>query len=1020
MIAKKRINIIKFWYFHAFILIRNQQMKLHFTLLLFVISLSSALGQESYPINGVATNFEPIHAFTNAHIVISPTTEIKNGILLIQGNKILDVDSIVTIPSNAIIHDVAGDYIYPSFIDLYTDYGVPKAKKGTYSYRPQYESNKAGAYHWNEAIHPEINASTNFENDSEKAAPYLKNGFGAVLTHTQDGIFRGSACFVLLSKKSNQENLIIDQAASIYSFNKGVSKQKYPSSLMGSIALIRQSLLDAEWYSTQNNQTNLSYIAYDKQKDLPQIFSINNVLDYQRVFQISDEFEIDFIIKGNGKEYGRINEITAIAAPIIIPLNFPNAYDVSNPEAAEWISLNKLKDWESSPYNPGVLAKNEVEFCITISDLEKPEHFLKNLRLAVKKGLKKSDALAALTTTPSELIYADNKLGTLNKGKLANFFIASKDIFENGEIYENWTAGEQHIINKKQNVDIRGYYTLNSDEYKNESIVIKGSKAKPKASFLALDSSALITQLNENTLSISTPDARFRSVGKYKQGTINGRYQNIEGVFHNFSLKRDSLLENKNDAFNLTIDSIVPSVWFPNKAHGFETPPQQENIVFRNATVWTNEQEGILENTDVAIASGKIIAIGKELNEVELFPNTVRITQIDATGKHLTCGIIDEHSHIAISRGVNEGSQAVTAEVRIGDVINPDDHNIYRQLSGGTVASQLLHGSANPIGGQAAMIKLRWGANAQQMKIADADGFIKFALGENVKQSNWGSFESIRFPQSRMGVEQVFYDAFYRAKAYQEAWDNYNALNAIEKRKTNPPREDLELNALVEILNSERFISCHSYIQSEINMLMHVGDSMGFTVNTFTHILEGYKVAEKMKNHGAGGSTFSDWWAYKFEVNDAIPHNATLLNNAGIITAINSDDAEMGRRLNQEAAKAIKYGGTSEEDAWKMVTLNPAKLLHIDDKMGSIKIGKDADIVIWTNNPLSVYAKVAQTYVDGKLMFDVEIDKTLRKRDKLERMRIIDLMSKDKDGGAKQKPQLTKDKLYHCDTEHEE
>ena len=218
----------------------------------------------------------------------------------------------------------------------------------------------------------------------------------------------------------------------------------------------------------------------------------------------------------------------------------------------------------------------------------------------------------------------------------------------------------------------------------------------------------------------------------------------------------------------------------------------------------------------------------------------------------------------------------------------------------------------------------------------------------------------------------------------------------------------------MEILNSERFITCHSYVQSEINMLMHVADSMGFKINTFTHILEGYKIAEKMKKHGVGGSTFSDWWAYKFEVNDAIPYNASLLNEAGIVTAINSDDAEMGRRLNQEAAKAIKYGGTSEEDAWKMITLNPAKLLHLDDKMGSIKIGKDADIVLWSDNPLSVYSKVVQTYVDGKLMYDENIDVQNRKRDLKERMRIIKLMSKDKNQNKIKPTAPAEEKLYHC------
>ncbi|HRP61660.1 MAG TPA: amidohydrolase, partial [Vicingus sp.] len=323
----------------------------------------------------------------------------------------------------------------------------------------------------------------------------------------------------------------------------------------------------------------------------------------------------------------------------------------------------------------------------------------------------------------------------------------------------------------------------------------------------------------------------------------------------------------------------------------------------------------VLKNTDVLLKDGKIAQIGKDLI-------AEGAEMVDGKNKHLTAGIFDEHSHIAISRGVNECTQAVTAEVSIADVIDSDDINIYRQLAGGVVASQLLHGSCNPVGGQSALIKLKWGSSPEDMKIKDADGFIKFALGENVKQSNWGPFNRSRFPQTRMGVEQVYYDAFIRAKEYQNAWDAYAKLTPNAKANSYAPRIDLEMETLNEILNKERFISCHSYVQSEINMLMHVADSMKFTVNTFTHILEGYKLADKMKAHGAGGSTFSDWWAYKFEVNDAIPYNAAIMHKQGVITAINSDDAEMGRRLNQEAGKAVKYGGVSEEDALKMVTLN--------------------------------------------------------------------------------------------------
>ncbi|GAG94729.1 unnamed protein product, partial [marine sediment metagenome] len=268
--------------------------------------------------------------------------------------------------------------------------------------------------------------------------------------------------------------------------------------------------------------------------------------------------------------------------------------------------------------------------------------------------------------------------------------------------------------------------------------------------------------------------------------------------------------------------------------------------------------------------------------------------------------------------------------------------------------------------------------------------------GENVKQSNWGDNYKTRFPQSRMGVEQVFVDAFTRAVEYREEWEVYNKLDKKIKQKTPRPRRDLKLETLVEILESDRFITCHSYVQSEINMLMHVADQFDFRVNTFTHILEGYKVADKMFEHGAGGSTFSDWWAYKYEVKDAIPYNMVLLNEAGVVTAVNSDDAEMARRLNQEAAKAVKYGGMSEEDAWKMVTLNPARLLHLEDRMGSVKAGKDADIVLWSHNPLSIYAVAELTMVDGRIYYDLMQDSEMRQQIRKERAGLVDKMMKEK------------------------
>ena len=986
-------------------------MRIYITIIFLLITILTN-AQKTFPIDGVEETFKPVYALTNATIFTSHNTVIKNGVLLIYDNIIIDVDSNLEIPQGAVIYDLKGDYIYPGFIDLFSDYGIAKSeiKKNT-------SPENKDAYHWNYAIHPEFSAAKEFESNSENAKNYLNIGFTSVLTHHQDGIFRGTGSLVNLTNKLGNENIILNQVATFYSFNKGSSNQRYPTSRMGSIALIRQTLLDAEWYNNNNRKTNVAFDAFNKNKSLPKIFDVKTVLNYSRLYNISDEFEIDFIAKGSGEEFLSINEIKETKFPLIVPINFPKTYDVTNPDDAQEISLSNLKKWETAPYNLKILNDNNINFCITASDLSEKKDFIKNIRLAVKKGLPQEIALKSLTSNPAKLIGVENIIGSLEKNKLANFIVCSSNIFEDGIIYESWSSGERHIVNEKIKKDIRGYYTLNSDEYKDYLVQITGSKSKPKVKINQIDSSGFITKIDQNKIIISNTN-KFRSSSKIYENSIIGKYQDENGDYHNFVMNFDSNFVNKKEKFSQNIDTIIPSIWSPNKSYGLIEKPIEEKIVFRNATIWTNSTLGIIENSDVAIYKGKILAVGKSLRIKDVFKSdTTGIKIIDAKEKHIASGIIDEHSHIAISAGVNESSQAVTAEVSIADVINPFDHNIYRQLAGGVTSSQLLHGSANPIGGQSALIKLRWGATAEEMKIKDSDGFIKFALGENVKQSNW---RGTRFPQTRMGVEQVFYDAFYRAKNYKKEWNKFNNLSSRKKRVTTPPREDLELNILSEILDNKRFITCHSYVESEINMLMHVADSMGFQVNTFTHILEGYKVADKLYEHGAGGSTFSDWWAYKFEVNDAIPYNATLLNNAKVVTAINSDDAEMGRRLNQEAAKAVKYGGSSEEDAWKMVTLNPAKLLHLDDRMGSIEVGKDADIVVWSDNPLSIYAKAEKTFIDGRCYFDIDSKNEIELRDKRERNRIVSKLSKSKDKNKIKVKRKEKEKHYHCDTlDHE-
>ena len=608
----------------------------------------------------------------------------------------------------------------------------------------------------------------------------------------------------------------------------------------------------------------------------------------------------------------------------------------------------------------------------------------------------------------------ENKIGSIKESYIANFIITDGDIFKkNTKILSNWVQGKWYRVTNTNTNDYKGEYNL-SIRNKILSLKITGNKNKPSAT-IKLNISDSVEHKAKLIVDDENLNLNFniKSLGEYKlsgyhsNGILKGKgtLNNLEWIDWT-AVKVEEIKDDVSKTKKSESKNKIGNIIFPFVEYGTSSLKIAEKSLIKNATLWTLEDEGIIQNGDVLIDNGKITAIGKNLNSEDAIV-------IDGTNMHLTPGIIDEHSHIALT-GINEGSQVITSEVRMKDVVNSEDVNIYRQLAGGVTSAQLLHGSANPVGGQSAIIKLRWGSSPQEMLIKGADEYIKFALGENVKRSR--APQSTRFPDTRMGVEQVFVDAFNRAKEYDENWKKYLSLSKKEKLINLSPRKDLELDALAEILNGERFVTCHSYVQSEINMLMKVAEKFNFKVNTFTHILEGYKVADKMADHGVGGSTFSDWWAYKNEVKEAIPYNAALMIQAGVVTAINSDSREMARRLNQEAAKSIKYGNISEIEALKMVTLNPAKLLHLDHRIGSIQVGKDADLVLWTDHPLSIYSRPSKTIVDGKLYYDLDEDKLLRNQIKAERARIISKMKGDSQGNqSRRMPNRRIDIEFHCD-----
>ena len=976
-------------------------------LVLMLLSVSLLQAQDYFPTNtGVKTTKNTTVAFTNAKIYVTPTNIIKKGTLLVKDGKIVSVGKSVSIPNGTKTVDLEGKTIYPSFIDLYSDFGVKKPKRASRNNRrPQYDAGRTGHY-WNDHIRPETDASLSFAFDNKKAKDLVNAGFGVVNTQMQDGIVRGNGLLVALNSSSSDGYRILDKRSAQYlSFNKSVlSRQVYPDSKMGSMALLRQMYMDADWYAAGNaNNTDASLAALNNNKGLIQIFEAGSQLDVLRADKVGDEFGIQYTILGGGDEFEKINDIKETGAKMIIPINFRKAYDVSNPLLASYISLSDMRRWNQEPSNLSVLSKNGITFALTTHDLKSVASFHKNLQKAIKYGFDKTKALEALTTTPASMI-GKSDIGNLNAGSHANFIITNGDIFDKGTtIYENWVQGDQHVVNDMNVEDITGNYAFSIDG-KSFDLSVSGKGAKQSGSLKSGDDkvkSKFSFSAGWVQLTINDGGNFSRIVAQSSANGLSGTYYNVNGTESAWSATKKAVdkKDTKKDKKKETSDAVVVMpVSYPNLGLGNFTQPKQETTLIKNTTVWTGEDEGILKDTDVLIKDGKIIQIGKNIK-------AKRAKVIDGTGKHLTAGIVDEHSHIATS-AVNESGHNSTAEVTIEDVVNPNDINIYRNLAGGVTSIQILHGSANPIGGRSAIIKLKWGENANAMIYEDTPKFIKFALGENVKQSNWGENETVRFPQTRMGTEQVFVDYFQRAKEY----------DAI-KKSGKPYRKDLELETLAEILNKERFISCHSYVQSEINMLMKVAESFNFNINTFTHILEGYKVADKMKEHGVGGSTFSDWWAYKFEVVDAIPYNAAIMHNAGVTVAINSDDREMSRRLNQEAAKTVKYGGMTEENAWKMVTINPAKLLHIDDKVGSIKEGKDADLVLWSDNPLSIYAKAEKTMIEGKLFFDIDEDMKKRAAIKQEKSKLINMMLNEKmNGGKTQAPKKKVLKNFTCET----
>ena len=1020
------------------------------------------------PVNGMRPSDPARFAIVGAKVIVAPGETIEKGTIVVRDGVIEAVGADLAVPAGYRVYDAKGKTVLPAFIE---------AAMPVESATAAAAATASPGAHWNSFVVPEVSAQTLAIPDASLDA-LRAQGFAVVRVLPTAGIFRGTSEIRLLVKNTERplgrdlggarvqsmgprsidwSQFFQTPAPGVTPQPRGERSTPYPSSVMGSIALMRQTLMDAKWRDASTRAAELgSPVPCDDMNALDALLPLvagtdgllldaSDELDAARLLRLAGEqmpgARIELL--GGGNEFRNESELRSLLAErkaaVILPVEFPQAPDLVSPTAAETISLRDLMTWRYAPTNPKRFIAAGADVALTTHRLADKGAFRKRLADAIAHGLTKDEALAALTTTPARMLGIDARAGTLAAGKLANIVIASGDPFEAETKFEGmFIAGTNVVAMPEAPILAAGSFTVEAQAAtpkalaKDLRVAIDPKDGSIKASWIAdpaakPEGEAAKTEATKREGdSATTADARTTAIAR-RTSVADGRFSGIidgapfgcegdlrvgiagvgdsaqmiadaaDGTRFVFTLRRIAAEENAAKPDNAKPDNAKPddakpqdatpgdakvgstgtadraggagerkrtsaedksNLWkdplpYPLGEYGLLEKPFGGTVLFRNATIWTQGPAGTLARGDILVRDGRIAAVGEKIDAPEVS------TVFDMQGMHITPGLIDCHSHTGISGGVNEGTQSNTAEVSIGDVIDPTDIEWYRQLAGGLTAVNQLHGSANPIGGRNSVVKIRWGEGAEAFRFAGAPAGIKFALGENVVRSK------SRYPSSRMGVATYIDDSFEAAREYRARHAAYAALDDATRARTMPPRKDVELEVLAEIIDGTRLVHCHSYRQDEILMLLATAKKYGFRVATLQHVLEGYKVAPEIAAHGAGASSFSDWWAYKIEVMDAIPWNGAIMHRAGVLVSFNSDSDELARRMNMEAAKAVRYGGLTPEQALALVTINPAKQLRIDARTGSIEVGKDADLAIWNGNPLSAFTRCEETWVDG-------------------------------------------------------
>ncbi|MDE3004451.1 MAG: amidohydrolase family protein [Gemmatimonadota bacterium] len=961
------------------------------------------------PVEGMRDNGTGYHALTNARVVTAPGQVLDDATIVIRDGVIQDVSRGGDPPAGARVWDLSGHTVYPGFIDAHADLGMDAVPEG----------GDVGPTHWNPQVRAWFSTTANLQDDADRRAALRSQGFGTALAVPGQGIFRGTGSVVNLGDSGVRDRVLVPDMIQAIGFQRSFELGgSYPNSTMGTTALMKQTLMDAEWYiraweayeasgrASLPPETSEALGALESvvQGGQPVVFETSSEEEYLRAHAIASEFGVQAWYRGSGQEYRLIDVLSGRNDPLVVPLDFPDAPDVTDPEAALNATLQDLRHWYLAPTSPAQLAEASIPFAITTDGMSSLNDFLPNLRIAVARGLAADDALAALTTTPASWLGLSRSHGTIEEGKIANLVVSEGDLFtEEAEVRDVWVQGRVYGITRPAQIDPRGTWRIaSSDEWGFDAILtIEGALNRLRGQIeiaggptTRFDGAVIPLSSAEAVAETGRLEARFDGEEIGYQGTVLlagsirgddffGWTSLPNGSDPTFSGSRTEGYDGpERGAVAANVPELDLPFIRPMMEYGVSSiPDQPEAVIVRNATIWTQGPLGRMENADLLIRNGLVAEVGMNLDA----PGGA--VEIDGTGKHVTPGLIDPHIHSGVS-SVNESGFAIVPEVRMGDVVTHNNIWMYRQLAGGLTTAMIKHGSANPIGGENVIVKMRWGALPDEIEMDTEARTVKFALGENPKR------RQNRYPDTRMGTQEIIRDHFLAARDYERDWQRWE-----ENQEGIPPRRDLRMEAILDILNQELLISSHGYRADEFLALVRLAEEFGFRVQTLQHGVEAYKIAPELAQSGVAAVVWSDWGAFKMEAYDATVYNARVLMEAGVTTSLHSDNSEIASRMNWEAGKLLRTGLT-EEQALSTVTIQSARAIAIDDRVGSLEEGKDGDFVVWNGNPLSQFTRPEQTWLDGRRYFSLEEDAVLRQQIQDERNRLIQAVLASQNGNG--------------------